>query len=278
MIIIEPLGGLANRMRVIASAMFLGKKSHQKIKLIWIPSTDEINCEFSDLFKPIEGVEVTNTISKYKFARSTNQQSKFKQQIFKVTNKIIGLDYCIKGKDLKDYHWNKKIDIISTSSQKKNIYIRTYNDLYLENTKEHLRSFKPKENIQSVVDEITDKFSRNTIGIHIRRTDNDKSIEFSPTSIFIEHMTKALKTNPNLNFFLATDDVKTEIKLKSLFKNKIMTYDKVLNRNLKEGIVDAVVDLYCLSKTKYIMGSYYSSFSEVASRIGKIKHKTLKKQ
>ncbi|HNU76972.1 MAG TPA: hypothetical protein PLT53_09990 [Prolixibacteraceae bacterium] len=49
MIIIEPFGGLANRMRVIASAMDFSNKTKQKIKLIWVANYD-LNCEFLDLF------------------------------------------------------------------------------------------------------------------------------------------------------------------------------------------------------------------------------------
>jgi hypothetical protein len=43
---------------------------------------------------------------------------------------------------------------------------------------------------------------------------------------------------------------------------------KELNRNSQQGITDAVVDMFCLSKTKYIYGSYWSSFSDIASVIG----------
>lgn len=76
---------------------------------------------------------------------------------------------------------------------------------------------------------------------------------------------------------MATDDLETENELIEKFTYKIITYKKELSRNTKKGIIDALIDLYCLSKTKYIFGSYWSSFSDIASRIGKIEVVTIKK-
>jgi hypothetical protein len=41
-------------------------------------------------------------------------------------------------------------------------------------------------------------------------------------------------------------------------------------RNLQKGIQDAVVDMYCLAGCQKIIGSYFSSFSEVAAQINGI--------
>jgi len=276
MIIIEPFGGLANRMRVIASAIDLSNKTNQKIKLIWIANSD-LNCEFSDLFKPIKDIEITNRISKYKFIKATNQEKKYKRILAYFINKIIGIDYCIKEQDFGKYIWNRKIDLLEIVSGNKNTYFQTCEELNFEKNLIYFENFKLNDDIQSITNEIVNSFNENIIGIHIRRTDNNKSIEISPTSLFIENIINELKINSNTNFFLATDDLATEKELKEKFADKIITYEKELSRNTKKGIIDAVVDLYCLSKTKYIFGSYWSSFSDIASRIGKIKFVTIKK-
>ncbi len=276
MIIIEPFGGLANRMRVIASAMDLSNKTKQKIKLIWVANYD-LNCEFLDLFKPIKDIEITNKISKYKFAKATNQESKFKRIFAYFINKIVGIDYCIKEKDFEKYVWNRKIDLLEIVSRNKNIYFQTCEELNFEKNEEFYLNFMPIDNIQNVINQITNSYDKDTVGIHIRRADNYKSIEFSPTTLFIENMINELKVNPNTNFFLATDDLETENELIEKFTYKIITYKKELSRNTKKGIIDALIDLYCLSKTKYIFVSYLSSFSDIASRIGKIEVVTIKK-
>ncbi|WP_242926092.1 hypothetical protein [Pontibacter vulgaris] len=283
MIIIHPIGGLANRMRVIASAMALSKLTNKRIKLIWIKNSD-LNCEFLDLFNPVEELEIITSRTKFRYAKSTNQTKMYRRILVWIINNLIGINYCIKEKDVKEYIWEKKADIIKIIKEHNNIYFHTCleltkfsYDLNLGKNLEYFSRFKPNDEVQQNINKITKLFNNNTIGIHIRRTDNQKSIEYSPTTLFIEKMMKEIDNNKNTNFFLATDDLATENELKRIFGNKIITYEKELNRNSKKGIVDAVVDLYCLSKTKYIYGSYWSSFSDIASRIGKIEFKTIKK-
>jgi hypothetical protein len=50
MIILEPLGGLANRMRVIASGLAVVRESNHKLEVIW-NLNKELNCNFDLLFK-----------------------------------------------------------------------------------------------------------------------------------------------------------------------------------------------------------------------------------
>jgi len=73
-----------------------------------------------------------------------------------------------------------------------------------------------------------------------------------------------------LFFFLATDSPEEEQDMKKLFGDRIITFAKKLDRNNPEAIQDALVDLLCLSKTRKIIGSFYSSFSDIAADIGYI--------
>jgi len=43
-----------------------------------------------------------------------------------------------------------------------------------------------------------------------------------------------------------------------------------LERNSLEGMVFAVTELFCLSKTQKIIGSDYSSYSNIAAELGEI--------
>ncbi|SNR76068.1 hypothetical protein SAMN06265371_111103 [Lutibacter agarilyticus] len=276
MIILEPKGGLANRMRVIASGLWLSNKTHKDVKLVW-NLKDELNCDFYELFKPIDSLSyVEAKKKKYYYVEATNQQKLNKKIKAWFVNKLINIDYCIKEKDFENLIWNNKIDILSISKKHKNIYFQTCQE-FGENFDEFLR-FKPTLEIQDIINSQTKSFNKYIIGIHIRRSDNMRSIEKSPLELFIEKIKVELKKNIESNFFLATDDVNTEIELKKIFKGKIITYNKELSRNTQKGIKDAVVDLYCLSKTKYIYGSYWSSFSDIAARIGQIKVFTLEKK
>lgn len=274
MIIIEPYGGLANRMRVIASAMAINKQK-QQIKLIWNVNAD-LNCKFTDIFNPILNIEITDDSAKYKYIKATNQEKIYKRILATLINKWYGIDYCIKEQDFDKYIWNKKINLSEIIAKNKNTYFYTCEELNFETNINFFDYFIPTQEIQDIIQQTTAHFNQNTIGIHIRRSDNSKSIQYSPTKLFIERLTNEVNKNNNVNFFLATDDHETETEMKQKFGHKIITYQKELNRNSKKGIIDAVVDLFCLSKTRYIYGSYWSSFSDIAARLGKIQNITIK--
>lgn len=53
-----PVGGLANRMKSVNSAMALARKSNATLEIIWFTGW-ELNCPFHQLFAPIGGNGVT---------------------------------------------------------------------------------------------------------------------------------------------------------------------------------------------------------------------------
>ena len=130
--------------------------------------------------------------------------------------------------------------------------------------------FVPREDIQERIDSIVGQFTSNTIGIHIRRTDNIESIRQSPLELFIEKMKKEIEQDPHVCFYLASDDKTVKEKLQLLFPNHIITSSGNTLRNNLEGMKFAVTELFCLSKTNKIIGSHYSSYSHVAAQLGNI--------
>lgn len=108
-----------------------------------------------------------------------------------------------------------------------------------------------------------------TIGIHIRRTDNKTSIANSPVEAFTDIMSRLVENDQKTRFYLATDDELIENELKSKY-NIIphKTFGETKSRDSVTGIMDAYVDMLCLSRCDKIYGSYGSSFSEMAALIG----------
>ena len=91
-------------------------------------------------------------------------------------------------------------------------------------------------------------------------------------------MEEAIISNPEMIFFVSTDNESYQNILVNKFGiQRIIFHEKEFSRNKTEGIKDAVIDLFCLSKTSKIYGSYFSSFSYVAARIGNIPNEVLKK-
>lgn len=272
MIILEPLGGLANRMRVVASALSASKESINKLVIIWNLNT-ELNCDFNTLFESIPGVEFRENNINYKFLHRSNQAHYYKRIKAKVRNKILGIDYCVTEGDVKDKDFNKKIVQIITNNR--NVHIATNHEF--GSGKKDYKVFSPKKEIQKIIDNLTFRFTKSTIGLHIRQTDNKIAIDSSPIELFKNIINEELAKNSETLFFLATDSLVIQEELISKFGDKIIVYPKEWTRSSKQGIIDAVVDMYCLSKTKLIYGSYWTSFSDVAALLGGIEKIELKK-
>ena len=67
------------------------------------------------------------------------------------------------------------------------------------------------------------------------------------------------------------DDEKVKKELQDKFPGRVITLMDDTSRDSLEGMKFAVVDLFCLSKTKKILGSVASSYSQIAAEIGGIK-------
>jgi len=145
--------------------------------------------------------------------------------------------------------------------ESKPLKIKSYAHFYTKNPERfnhHLRKIRFKS------DCLTNK---SYVGVHIRRTDHTKCIEQTPLDFFIDMMNKeAFSTK----FYLATDCLGTKNKLKEMFKERIYTSDILLKRTSKEGVKGALQDFVSLSKCSKIIGTKYSSFSEMAALYGGI--------
>jgi hypothetical protein len=146
--------------------------------------------------------------------------------------------------------------------------IYTYSSFYQKVP--YYQMFVLNKEMQDKVNNETKFFSDSTIGVHIRRTDNLRSIRYSPIEAFISEMENLVNSNAEVNFYVASDDMEVKEKLKEKFGEKIILPQGELSRNTKEGIRQAVVELYALSRTSKILGSYYSSYSSAAAEIGNI--------
>lgn len=271
MLIIEPIGGLANRIRVIVSAINLKKRLNFDVYCVWVGNS-ELNAPFNRLFEEIEGIKFIPKLHKYDYLKSTNQKKLGRKKIVMLFNKIIGFDYCLKQSD-----FSENINILDILKKNKRVYIRTCEEFSSYNN-EDFRIFKPVKHLLEEIQFNTLQYNLNTIGLHIRRSDNSMSIEYSPLEMFIEKIDDEIQNNEKVNFFLSTDDTSVEKLIIEHYQERIIvTRNKILNRDTEEGVKNAVVDMLSLSATSKIYGSYWSSFSDIAARIGNIECITLKK-
>ena len=253
MVIIQPSGGLCNRMRVINSSLELAKRKGTKLLVLWY-CADELNAPFESLFQPVEEFQVINF-------KSLKDLRKLWYQLTAKTR--------ISNADIEN---NKTAGVLHQEffdSIKLPAYIFTWEHFYPAD--EYFQLFKPAPELQKRIDEVTKNFTKDMVSVHIRRTDQVTSIAHSKTENFIALMEKEIAENPDVKFFLATDDKEEEALLRKTFPGRIVSNEnRTLRRDSLEGMYDALLDLYCLSACKKIIGSYCSSFTDTAAAISGI--------
>jgi len=262
MIVIQPRGGLGNRMRAVDSAIALAEKLGKKLNVIWLLNS-ECNCKFQDLFIVPNKV---NQLIQFRVIKPFG----FFYKALRLYYSYFHHYYCFDQKGIEELiDQNEKLEELSLHN---NVFISTFSRFYPSSPP--FRSFVPTNHLQEIIN--TYKVN-NMIGVHIRRQDNIDSINYSPLEKFVECMKEEISKNDSVKFFVSTDDYKVEVYLRNLFQHRIIAHKKKsLSRNSSLGIQDALIDLYCLANCSKLIGSYYSSFTDTAWQIKGIDHITLK--
>ena len=159
------------------------------------------------------------------------------------------------------------IDKILRKPDRQDVFISTVHHFYGDHDYSWL-AFSPR--LQDNADEFLRQFGKHCIGVHIRRTDHVKSRAHSPIWLFIDAMQAEVDRDDQVRFFLATDSDVVRRVLVARFGSRMITRKGGVSRFDPGGISDGVVDLMLLSRTDRIYGSYWSSFSNEAARIGGI--------
>lgn len=261
MVTIVPQGGLGNRIRSIRAAARVANKLEVKLRIIWI---NVCSCEFEDIFHDIRGIKNGFEVERIKGIRIPDCLGGGNIQFKRIDQS--GYDVI-----LKDPWCNKfmQTDIPNHG----NILLISGGEFFCS---EENIEFIFTSQICKIANELMDNV-KECVGIHIRQGDNSKAIENSPIQLFIDMMENIVKENADICFYVSTDDKKILNLLCQQFFGKCLFYkEKSWKRYTKAGQISAAVELLCLAKTKIIYGSYWSSFSEEAAKIGNIKKINLK--
>lgn len=251
MLIFEPLAGLCNRMRSLNSALALAESQGRKLHVIWEINRD-LNCRLENLFQVPHGI---TSLSQPRSSRLGRHLRK----LYLASTCSLRLDekttkqWIDEGRSFEEELVRlPRLAIASCEAfgQRNSTFER----------------FVPTPALQAKIERYRD--AGNLVGVHIRRTDSQKSIAVSSTQRFLELMQQEVDADHQVRFFVATDSPEEEQQLRQRFPQRIVTHAKqTLDRNDPRGIQDAVVDLYALANCRKLIGSYWSSFSDVAAQI-----------
>lgn len=251
-IILIPVAGLGNRMHAIAGALDLAKRLNKKLIVFWEQTPNELNAKYSDLFEPPVDYKVV--------------ECSFRSFLIRLVQLFRFFYLFINDGNINQYRYSKDKKWIETF-RCKNVFIWSYQSITWT------KDFSCFSVRKDIIHEMPYKFTKGApiIGLHIRRTDLDGAINNSPTYEFEACIEKEKRDNPEINFYLATDDLSEEESLRSKYPDLIFSnYSRSLDRNSLVGIKDALKDIYMLSRCIRIYGSYESTFSMSAANLGNI--------
>jgi len=251
-------GGISNRLKCLISMLRISERYNSKLYMHWIRNA-QCGAEFHRLFD-----NEFNMISK-------EELDKIEDKKITQTYRFITFPEEIEDGFAKVYP-TKRGNNIDFEFNRIPMSVRGNIISYLER-------LKPIPIIKSVVEKFVVKHDvENLVGVHIRRGDfldgKEGLGKVSSDNKFILRMKELLKDDPSTKFLLCTDCKETEDEFQELFKDKIIIYKKERReRTSRLATQQSLVDLLLLSKTNHIIGTYRSTFNEMAWWLGGCKAK-----
>ena len=271
-------GYLALRGRIMAGDITLyqsyfatvAEKLNRRLVVMW---KREVGCNirFSELFDlPFEVVEISeNGFKNEPVAQLLGNHAKKKWR--KMADRFLECDDVEQVKETEGYE-----GLFHLIEQTPVIYLKAFGPI-CEVGAESYSFLKPGKNIEEKGDYLFRELTGNCVGVHVRRTDHTDAIANSPLALFAGRMKKELEADKETSFFVATDDKEVRRELKELLPDAKLIFPQsdVIDRDSKEGIEEAFVEMIALSKCRKILGSYNSTFSLLPSYIGNIPLETV---
>ncbi len=269
-LIIRPMHGLGNRLRVLASAYNIAKNSGRDLVICW-DKDEHLNSDFYELFREQE-FEINFSITTSKFLENINEISFYNY----MENEL----YTHKDKEI---NLETDLDILITSSC---VIKSDLTDWNQEN--KFLKSLKVSYEIEEIINQVS--IDEDHVGVHIRYDGdnwedlphenvkhwNEEAHEILKTNrnnskpeFFADEMLKMLRRNKKYKFFISAAKLNSINFMLNKFDNNIIDFIKRPNQADHRdslGIKYAMADMILLSKCKYVLGSGWSSFTEGAQR------------
>lgn len=265
-----PIGGLANRMRVVDSVANLRDEGANAI-ILWKQDWG-MGARFDKIFQAcvfVKDVEKLPVLANIAYKIGSKHSLKW---LLNLLQKLHVLLY------LSEEQMDEQRDFAKNHKSKHYLFvvIRSWEYFY-EKQQFHKEIFKLQPN--SVFDLLKEKINNHTVGVHIRRTDHAWAIENSPLELFEEAMEREVQTDFDANFLVCSDDdsVKAYFMNNPKWVGRVFSPNGELSRGNESGIIQAAGEMFALSSTRKILGSYWSSFGEMAARSGNVELQIVKK-
>ena len=296
-VIADVKNGLGNRLRALASAMSLASSLDRPVMLVWVPDL-HANCSFTALYQniPFPVVEIALNLARLS-ARD-----------FQVYNYMRGEPGAFKDEPVEvdpdrhlyfrsAYVMNHQLGQWSSGGPRRQIQRlqpvpkvqrllvadRTMIGLHVRNVFDAPRDQQTNESVEGGAalqgaEKEYGKAIADTL-LEWRRASHWSNFVPRITAMLQEHHHSNASEQP-LRFYLAADSDEAYLQLAQLFPDHLISTRRpceIKRCDFRdcESLVYSLVDLMNLARTRLILGSGYSSYSEVASQLGGSRGKAL---
>ena len=254
-------GGLCNRMRTLASAIGYAKETNRELRVCWpttpflqtyplwqwrnwtkwgrFPAEHRFEAALRDLWdvqlNEVSWVEWTSFVNS-----SGSIESEFPPRL-DCSDELLHLHTCHEffaglSKTPREYYEELVPQRVITSAVQKQISI--------------LGSSRP------------------LFGIHVRSfAAHEATVAKSPLEWFVTRIEALHSQFPEARFYLVTDSAPVSEQLHRQFPGLLCEQDRCSGYNTRPAIQKALTDVYVLSTTDYILGSYFSSMSYMSATL-----------
>ena len=256
--------GLGNRLRAIASAAAIAQKSGRELVIVWEPD-HHCECDFHDLFEYSGAVlrksllqEANQTMCVYNYMEIEPGACKDAEIIIDPARDLyLRAAYTFKS-PLSD--WNSE-NAFLRNLQPSRAVLNLTETFDLNNAiAAHIRMEAGAGLDHNTYDSVENWTQEGHDLLHYWR---DKS-HFSH---FIKRVDQILSENPNQKLFLATDLPETYRTFENYYGDKLVYLKRNAYDRSREQIIYALADAILLSRCQKLLGSTWSSFSELAMRL-----------
>lgn len=249
-VVLVPTQGLANRFRALASAQILADYYGTALYVLWAPE-EACHCELTDvvIYPRFSAVNMEEVVKDNDFV--------YRDQVH--TNQVLAEGdiqsrwLIVRGGHEFKHPAMSEVDFVK---KKKQFYSK----------------LKPAAAVEERVDEMG--IDENYVGIHFRnyvekydKADGRVFDRVSPMEDFLCTIKLLRKFNPQQKIYLSTKHKELKRILQEE-ENMKRIPDSDLDRNSRQGIEEAMVDWWALTKCGIIFGTDMSSFSDEAAICG----------
>lgn len=274
-ITIIPLGGVARRIRTIASAIELFNEHPEKpVEILWIP-TDDFSAPSERLF-----TLSPKYVSSHITIREGTWRDRLTNDIPQVRNLFLPAPFVFLR---YDHIWGpKRVSELVRSGKEYAADLRERclkpgekillctNETLCKCDSQIYRYLVPTVEVTGVRNSRMSGWKDNVVGIHLTRTRDDNNYAESPTELFIQRMQKMVERDTTTTFFLATTNSDEMERLQTIFRKRVFALHSISEPGSAESAIESYGELLALSHTRMILTTPNSTFSEVASELGRI--------